>query len=74
MPLELIPDPSGISISYDHDLQWQYMNWQGMHTRESSRECCLLALEAMWLRPAPDMLNNNSGTLYTCVQLTEWLL
>ncbi|RSK48823.1 hypothetical protein [Hymenobacter rigui] len=74
MQLELILEQPGISISYDHDLQWQYVNWQGVHDSASSRQGCLLMLEAMRLRPAAKILNDNSNITYTSVYLTEWSL
>ncbi|MCA8831068.1 hypothetical protein LF252_10565 [Hymenobacter sp. BT728] len=55
-------------------MQWQYVNWHGVHDIASSRQCCLLMLEAMRLRPSAKILNDNSNIIRTSVHLTEWSL
>ncbi|MET4108166.1 hypothetical protein [Hymenobacter sp. UYP22] len=74
MQLELILDQPGLTISYDHDNEWLYVNWQGAHDPVSSRQCCLAMLDVMRQRPTAKILNDNSNITSTTVKLTEWSL
>ncbi|RSK31747.1 hypothetical protein [Hymenobacter metallilatus] len=74
MQLELILENDNLTISYDHDNHWLYVNWQGFHNQESSRQACLLILEVMRRRPAAKILNDNSNITHTTVYLTSWSL
>lgn len=74
MQLELMLDQPGLSISYDHDNGWLYVNWQGVHDHASSRQCCLAMLAVMHQRPTAKILNDNSNITYTSIYLTDWSL
>jgi hypothetical protein len=72
MHLEPILELPQLTISYDHDNHWLYVNWQGAHDQESSRQGCLLILEAIRQRPVAKVLNDNSNITHTSFQVTEW--
>lgn len=64
----------GLAISYDHDNEWLYADWQGVHDHASSRQGCLAMLEVMRQRPSAKILNDNSNITYTSIYLTDWSL
>lgn len=74
MQLEPILELPQLTISYDHDNQWLYVNWQGVHDHASSRQGCLRMLEVMRQRPVTKILNDNTNITYTSIQLTDWSL
>lgn len=77
--MQLCPliDTSGLSISYDPENQWQYVEWKGEHDPVSSWAACGLMLETMRAFPCAKILNDNSGITRTSMQLSarslEWL-
>ena len=77
MQLRTIVDTPGISISYDAENQWLYVNWKGAHDPASSWAACGLMLEAMRAFPCPKILNDNSSITRTTMQLSarslDWL-
>ena len=72
MQLEILVDSPGISIGYDPDNQWLYVNWQGEHDQETSRAACLLMLQSLQTRQCAKILNDNSNVTRTSMQLTQW--
>jgi hypothetical protein len=72
MQLRLIIDTAQITISFDEDNQWLYVDWKGEHTSESSQECCMLMLEALRANPCDKILNDNSSISRTTVQMSLW--
>ena len=77
MQLRTIIDTPGISIGYDDDNQWLYVDWKGEHDPDSSWAACGLMLEAMQGFPSAKILNDNSNITRTTMQLSarslEWL-
>ena len=77
MPLRLLVDTPGLSISYDSDNQWQYVEWKGKHDPASSWAACMLMLDTLRAFPCPKILNDNSGITRTTMQLSarslDWL-
>lgn len=72
MLLHSVIDTPGISIGYDSDNAWLYADWKGDHDQESSRDGCLLLLEALRKHPCHKILNDNSSITSTTVQISEW--
>lgn len=72
MQLELILELPQLTISYDHDNQWLYVNWQGVHDQDSTRQGCLLILEVIRQRPVAKILNDNTNITHPSFQVTEW--
>jgi hypothetical protein len=77
MPLCLLLDTPGLSISYDPANQWHYVNWKGEHDADSSWAACARMLEVMRAVPCAKILNDNSNITRTSMQLSarslEWL-
>ena len=77
--MQLCPliDTSGLSISYDPENQWQYVEWKGEHDPVSSWAACGRMLDIMRAFPSPKILNDNSSITQTNLQLSarslEWL-
>ncbi|RYU80102.1 hypothetical protein [Hymenobacter persicinus] len=71
--MNLIPliDTAGISIAFDQDNGWLYSDWKGVHDQDSSRQGCLLMLEALRRQPCRKILNDNSNIIHTSFQITE---
>ena len=44
MQLEVLVDSPGISVGYDVEKQWLYVDWQGEHDQETTHAACLLML------------------------------
>ena len=44
MQLEVLVDSPGISIGYDVEKQWLYVDWQGEHDQETTHAACLMLL------------------------------
>jgi AraC-like DNA-binding protein len=78
MPLRLLVDTPGLSISYDADNQWQYVEWKGKHDPVSSWAACALMLDTLRAFPCARILNDNSGITHTTMQLSarslDWLV
>ncbi|MGI4824442.1 MAG: hypothetical protein ACRYFV_24805 [Janthinobacterium lividum] len=70
MPLCPLVDTSGLSISYDADNQWQYVEWKGKHDPVSSWAACALMLDTLRAFPCSKILNDNSGIKRTTMQLS----
>lgn len=68
----LVLEAPGLSISYDFEQQWLYVDWQGEHTQDSGRRGCELILSAISQWPTTKILNDNTHTTRTDVQLTAW--
>jgi AraC-like DNA-binding protein len=60
----------GLSISYDADNQWHYVEWKGKHDPISSWAACALMLDTLRAFPCPRILNDNSGIKRTTMQLS----
>ena len=77
MPLRLLVDTPSLSISYDSDNQWQYVEWKGKHDPVSSWAACVLMLDTLRAFPCSKILNDNSGITRTTMQLSarslDWL-
>ncbi|MGI4832567.1 MAG: helix-turn-helix domain-containing protein [Janthinobacterium lividum] len=77
MPLRPLVDTPGLSISYDADNQWQYVEWKGKHDPVSSWAACALMLDTLRAFPCARILNDNSGITRTTMQLSarslDWL-
>lgn len=77
MHLRPLLNTPGLSISYDPDNQWQYVNWTGAHDAVSSWAACAQMLDVMRAFPCAKILNDNSGITHTSMQLSarslEWL-
>jgi transcriptional regulator GlxA family with amidase domain len=77
MPLRLLVDTPSLSISYDADNQWQYVEWKGEHDPVSSWAACGLMLETLRAFPCARILNDNSGITHTTMHLSarslDWL-
>lgn len=77
MPLRPLVDTPSLSISYDADNQWQYVEWKGQHDPVSSWAACALMLETLRAFPCARILNDNSGITRTTMQLSarslDWL-
>ena len=77
MQLRPIVDLPGISIGFDHDNQWLYVDWKGEHDPDSSWAACGLMLETMRAFPCAKILNDNSNITRTTMQLSarslEWI-
>ena len=77
MPLRLLVDTPSLSISYDADNQWQYVEWKGKHDPVSSWAACALMLDTLRAFPCPKILNDNSDITRTTMQLSarslDWL-
>lgn len=77
MKLRTIVDTPGISIGYDDENQWLYVDWKGAHDPDSSWAACGLMLETMQVYSAGKILNDNSNITHTTMQLSarslEWL-
>lgn len=71
MPLRSLVDTPSLSISYDSDNQWQYVEWKGKHDPVSSWAACALMLDTLRAFPCPKILNDNSGITRTTMQLSE---
>jgi AraC-like DNA-binding protein len=75
----LVPlvDTPSLSISYDADNQWQYVEWKGKHDPVSSWAACALMLDTLRAFPCAKILNDNSGIKRTTMQLSarslDWL-
>ncbi|TPG64605.1 hypothetical protein EAH73_15695 [Hymenobacter nivis] len=69
MPLCPLVDTPGLSISYDFDNQWQYVEWKGEHDPASSWAACALMLDTLRAFPCARILNDNSGITRTTMQL-----
>ena len=72
MQLHLIVDLPELSIGYDADNQWLYVDCKGEHDPDSSQACCLLMLESLRAWPCSKILNDNSNITRTTMQLREW--
>jgi AraC-like DNA-binding protein len=70
MPLCPLVDTPGLSISYDADNQWQYVEWKGKHDPVSSWAACALMLDTLRAFPCAKILNDNSGIKRTTMQLS----
>jgi transcriptional regulator GlxA family with amidase domain len=70
-------DTPGLSISYDANNQWQYVEWKGQHDPVSSWAACALMLDTLRAFPCARILNDNSGITRTTMQLSarslDWL-
>ena len=77
MQLRAIADTPGISIGYDVENQWLYVDWKGAHDSNSSWAACGLMLSSMQECPCSKILNDNSNITHTSMQLSarslEWL-
>jgi len=77
MPLRPLVDTPSLSISYDSDNQWQYVEWKGKHDPVSSWAACALMLETLRAFPCARILNDNSGITHTTMHLSarslDWL-
>lgn len=77
MPLRSLVNTPGLSISYDADNQWQYVEWKGTHDPVSSWAACALMLDTLRAFPCARILNDNSGITRTTMQLSarslDWL-
>ena len=71
MQLHSIVDSPEISIGYDAQNHWLYVDWKGEHDGESSWACCQLMLETLRAWPCPKILNDNSSISRTTMQLSE---
>lgn len=75
----LVPlvDTPGLSISYDANNQWHYVEWKGKHDPVSSWAACALMLDTLRAFPCSKILNDNSGIQRTTMQLSarslDWL-
>lgn len=72
MQLHPIVDLPELSIGYDADNQWLYVDWKGEHDPDTSQACCLLMLETLRAWPCSKILNDNSNITRTTMQLREW--
>ncbi|MFD2721098.1 hypothetical protein ACFST9_20435 [Hymenobacter monticola] len=77
MQLRPIVDTPGISVGYDEDNQWLYVDWKGEHDADSSWAACGLMLETLQGFPCAKILNDNSNITRTTMQLSarslEWV-
>ena len=77
MPFRLLVDTPSLSISYDADNQWHYVEWKGKHDPISSWAACTLMLDTLRAFPCAKILNDNSGIQRTTMQLSarslDWL-
>jgi hypothetical protein len=75
--LVALVDTPSLSISYDSDNQWQYVEWKGKHDPVSSWAACMLMLDTLRAFPCSKILNDNSGITRTTMQLSarslDWL-
>lgn len=58
--MELLYDSLPLSISYDPDHAWLYVEWKGVHTAASAQTGGELVLQYLKQRPCHKMLNDNS--------------
>ena len=77
MSSRLLVDTPSLSIRYDADNQWQYVEWKGTHNPVSSWAACALMLETLRAFPCARILNDNSGITHTTMHLSarslDWL-
>ncbi|NKI88607.1 hypothetical protein [Hymenobacter artigasi] len=77
MQLRAIVDTPGISIDYDIENQWLYVDWKGVHDPDSSWAACGLMLTSLQECPCSKILNDNSNIIHPTMQLSarslEWL-
>jgi len=72
MQLEVLVESPRISIGYDAENRWLYMDWRGEHDQETTHAACLLMLQTLQDRPCSKILNDNSNITRTTMKLTEW--
>ncbi|OON66443.1 STAS/SEC14 domain-containing protein [Hymenobacter sp. CRA2] len=58
--MHLLYETVPLSISFDHDQQWLYVEWKGNHTAESARRGGELVLRYLRDYACAKMLNDNS--------------
>ena len=77
MHLRPFVDTPGLAIGYDVANQWLYVDWKGEHDPDSSWTACGLMLDTLRAIPCDKILNDNSNTTRTTMQLSarsfEWL-
>lgn len=72
MQLEVLVDSPEITIGYDANTRWLYVDWKGEHNQETTHAACLLMLQCLRTRPCAKILNDNSNITRTSMKLSQW--
>ncbi|MCA8829515.1 SpoIIAA family protein [Hymenobacter pini] len=71
--MEQLYDTPALSISFDADNHWLYVEWKGVHDAQSARAGGELVLEFLLQHPCRKMLNDNSQVTSDWEQGARWV-
>jgi hypothetical protein len=73
MDLQLLQETSNVSIYYDADNDWLFVDWRGELTLPLVQESCLVAAECFLQRPYSRILNSNQNVTDFTLNVPIWL-
>lgn len=73
MHLQLLSTTPAVSVFYDADNEWLYLDWQGDLTLESVQAGCLVVAQCFLHRNYQRVLNDNSGVTSLSPEVASWL-
>lgn len=73
MALRLLQDNSVLSIFYDADHEWLYLDWHGELTRPAVQQALLLVLRTCLARPYSRVLSSNAQVTSVAWDVPPWL-
>ena len=73
MSLKIIRANPNLSISYDSQNNWLYLDWCGEQTIDTVREGCLLIAQCFLRQSYGRILNDNTNVTSVTREVFEWL-
>lgn len=71
--MEFLYDTPALSISYDADHEWLYVEWKGLHDANSAQTGGELVLHYLRTQPCRKMLNDNSEVIGDWEKSARWV-
>jgi len=71
--MESLYDTPGLSISFDTEHQWLYVEWKGLHDAASAQSGGEVILDLLRTRPCRRMLNDNSEVVGDWEKSARWV-
>jgi hypothetical protein len=73
MDLQLLQETSNVSVYYDIDNDWLFVDWRGELTLSLVQESCLVVAECFLTRPYTRILNSNQNVTDFTLDVPIWL-